>query len=238
MPENKKHEMKNSKIKKYTIEFLSIFIAVISAFALNNWNDNRKNSNAESKILTEIANGLKKDKEDAALNMSGHKNGLKSCAFWLKIFKNQKTNLDTLTYYYRMLTRDFISIQNTSGYETLKSRGFELIKNDTLRAQIISLYEFDYQMLKKLEEDYSEMQFHQNYHKDLNRVIAPHFKFDPDGDIIGIEVPMKINEADRKVMLTYLFKIRSNRLYILTEYERVIQMIDKLINNINAELNG
>ncbi|MFK7748164.1 MAG: hypothetical protein AB8B65_07230 [Kordia sp.] len=43
--------MKGIKIKnwkKYTFEFLSIFIAVISAFALNNWNENRNNRNAET----------------------------------------------------------------------------------------------------------------------------------------------------------------------------------------------
>ena len=45
------------KLVKYTFEFLSIFIAVISAFALNNWNDNRRDRLAENKILTEIYNG-------------------------------------------------------------------------------------------------------------------------------------------------------------------------------------
>ena len=41
--------------KKHGFEFLSIFIAVISAFALNNWNDNRNADKSESKILIEIA---------------------------------------------------------------------------------------------------------------------------------------------------------------------------------------
>ena len=50
--------------KKYTFEFLSIFIAVSSAFALNNWNDNRRDRNAERKILEEIYNGLEKDLDD------------------------------------------------------------------------------------------------------------------------------------------------------------------------------
>ena len=45
--------MKKIKIKnwgKYTIEFFSIFIAVVTAFALNNWNDNRKADNSEKKF--------------------------------------------------------------------------------------------------------------------------------------------------------------------------------------------
>ena len=53
--------MKKRNWRKYSVEFLSIFTAVISAFALNNWNDNRKDQNAEQKILIEIKNGLEKD---------------------------------------------------------------------------------------------------------------------------------------------------------------------------------
>ena len=56
--------MKKNKWKKYIIEFLSVFVAVVSAFALTNWNDNRKSSHSEQKILTEIRNGISIDKQD------------------------------------------------------------------------------------------------------------------------------------------------------------------------------
>ena len=53
--------MKKRNWKKYGFEFLSIFIAVTSAFALNNWNDNRQNQISEEKILKEIKNGIELD---------------------------------------------------------------------------------------------------------------------------------------------------------------------------------
>ena len=56
--------MKNRSWKSYLLEFFSIFIAVISAFALNSWNENRRDYNAETKILSEISNGLQKDIKD------------------------------------------------------------------------------------------------------------------------------------------------------------------------------
>ena len=52
---------------------------------------------------------------------------------------------------------DYISIQNISGYETLKSNGLELIRDDSLRFEIITLYEYDYSILKKFEEEYENI---------------------------------------------------------------------------------
>jgi len=82
-----KEVQKNGKRKwrNYTFEFLSIFIAVISAFALNNWNDNRRDELAETKILNEIVNGLHKDIEDNEINILGHEMGMQSNKFWRKI---------------------------------------------------------------------------------------------------------------------------------------------------------
>ena len=231
---NIKTERKLKKLvwKKYAFEFLSIFIALISAFALNNWNDERKNSLAESKILLEILNGLKADQIDIEANVVGHQKGIRSCDFWTEVFNGKSPDLDTLQHYYFVLTRDFISIQNVSGYETLKSRGFELIKNDSLRTTIISLYEFDYQNLRKLEEEYSELQFQDNYFHEINMVIAPHFIFDSKGNIGGMQLPIQLDETERKIMLSYLWKIKMNREFILSVYniakEKQIELIEKI----------
>jgi hypothetical protein len=228
--------LKKRKWKKYSFEFLSIFIALISAFALNNWNDNRKDNIAESKILLEILNGLENDKVDIGLNIEGHQMGIKSCEFWRKIFNNKRTNLDTLQQHYFVLTRDFISIQNVSGYETLKSRGFELIKNDSLRTRIISLYEIDYQTLRKLEEEYNELQFQKNYFKEINKMISPYFTFDSKGNISEMEFPINLSETERKTLLSYLWKIQTNRKFILQSYNQTKDNITELATKIEIEL--
>jgi len=156
-----KEVQKNGKRKwrNYTFEFLSIFIAVISAFALNNWNDNRRDELAETKILNEIVNGLNKDIEDIEINILGHEMGIQSNKFWRKIINQQSVSTDSLVPYYFNFSRDFIANQNTSGYENLKSRGLELIENDSLRTAIISLYEYDYQILKLFKEEYRKCNF-------------------------------------------------------------------------------
>ncbi|HQW11704.1 MAG TPA: hypothetical protein PLP06_06125 [Saprospiraceae bacterium] len=226
----------NQNLKKYAIEFLSIFIAVVSAFALNNWNDNRRDNNAETKILTEILNGLEKDLVDVKVNEAGHNQGLAACKYWRDIITDQPVNVDSLRQFYLNLTRDFVSIQNTSGYETLKSKGLELIKNDSLRSMIISLYEYDYKTLMKLEEEYNELQFQENYFYEINKLIAPYFIFNSMGNISGIEQPLKINKSERNILLSYLWKIQLNRRFILLSYSEVEGKINKISTAIKKEL--
>lgn len=156
--------------------------------------------------------------------------------FWRNVIYNNYFIQDSTQTYYRGLTRDFISIQNKAGYETLKSKGLELIKNDSLRLEIISLYEYDYTILQKLEETYGEMQFQNNYYKELNRIISPFFEFDTLGNIKKIKLPIKIDNAEKNIFLTYLWKIESNRNFILKYYSVVEDKVAGLAKEIDNEL--
>lgn len=220
----------------YGLEFLSIFIAVISAFALNNWNDNRRENRAESKMLTEIANGLEKDIEDIKMNKLGHVHGINASKYFKKIVAGKCDYPDSLKTYYFGLTRDFISVQNIAGYEALKSKGLELIKNDTLRLQIIALYEYDYNTLRKLEEEYSEMQFHENYFPQINQALGPGFLFDENQGISGFDLALSIPDDEEKVLLLYLWKMESNRRFILNYYADIESKIDRVHRNILREI--
>lgn len=220
------------KWKKYSFEFFTLFIAVISAFTLNNWNDNRRNNNAKDKILIEIYNGLDKDLEDLRSNYSGHKSGIKAIDYFRYILSNKLESNDSTMIHYLNLTRDFISIQNTSGYEALKSRGLELIEDDLLRSEIISLYEFDYSILRKLEEEHYETQFQKNYFEKINRIIAEDFIIDKNKTIIGISTPLKISEKEEKILLSYLWKIQHKRDFILECYSAVISKTERIKNEI------
>ena len=233
--------MKKIKIenwKKHGVEFLSVFIAVVSAFALNNWNENRRDDNSENKILIEISNGLEKDINDIKLNVIGHKSGISACNYFRKSFVGKKIQTDSIMIHYFNLTRDFISIQNLAGYETLKSKGLEIIKNDSLRVKIISLYEYDYNTLRKLEEEYSEMQFQENYFQEINEELAPNFKIDDNGNITGVDIPLKIQENKKNKLLLYLWKIQTNRIFILQFYSEIEKKINQVRKDIKNEINA
>lgn len=228
--------MNKQKIKQFGFEFLTIFIGVFAAFALENWNDNRKDHHTEQKILSEIDNGLKQDIKDININVEGHTQGLLAVKFFNKLIFNKQVDKDSLTYHYFNLLRDFISVQNVSGYETLKSKGLEIIDNDSLRTEILSLYENDYNSLRKLEENYPELQFFAHYHQDFNNTISPNLIIDTGGKLTGINNPLKLTEKEKKILLTDLWKIAANRNFMLNNYTEVKSKIIKLQKHIETEL--
>ena len=229
-------KIKKARRRRYLFEFLSIFIAVISAFALNNWNEYRRDLNAHDKILEEIENGLAKDILDLNLNEEGHKAGLRACKIWNKILITGQYSGDSLHEHYTNLTRDFVSVQNVAGYSTLKSNGLELIDYGRLRREIISLYEYHYNTLKKFEEEYQEMQFHTSYFSILNDILVAHFNFANSGKIESLKQPLQLSEKEKNVVRSIIHKIFSNRLMILQYYKQIKGKVKHVRSMIEIEL--
>lgn len=232
----KKRKVKKRRWKKYFFEFASIFFAVLLAFLLTNWNENRRDKRTSEKILVEIKNGLSKDLADLQLNKKGHRQGIQACQLWRSIIRNQPYELDSLQRKYIRLTRDFTSLQNRSGYETLKARGLELIDNDSLRTTLISLYEYDYYSLRKLEEEYEEMQYQKSYFKEINTLIAPYFIYNEEGKLVTLDSPINLSKEELNLLLSYLMKIEINRNMIIDTYQEVEEKVKELRSKIEAEL--
>jgi len=225
-------------LKKYSTEFLLIFISVILAFALTEWSNNQGKKVSQKKILLEISNGLKIDYDDAKGNAESHEYGVKACKFWRKVILDQDVDKDSVLINYFLLTRTLISLQNTTAYETLKLKGLETIENDSLRLKIIHLYEVNYELMRKFEEDYQENQFFDNYFFEINKKIAPYLKFDNSGNIIGLNTPLKLTNDEKNILLSYLWKIQVSRTERSEANEILAKNINKLKELIDMELNN
>ena len=202
-----KNRFKIINWREHLFEFFSIFIAVSLAFILDRWNDNRKDSIAESKILEEIYNGLERDSLDIASDEKYYKIAFRGLKYFNDILDGKSVENDSLITFYFLFSRESIVVQNKSGYESLKSRGLETIKNDSLRSEIIRLYEVDYELARKFNEEHSEYKFMQNYFHKINDALAPNFEYDTTNNITGIKLPINLNEKERSLLKSYLWKI-------------------------------
>jgi len=225
------------KWKKLLMEFLSIFSAVLLAFALNNWNDNRKVKNVETNILKEVYNGLELDAKDVELNVLGHEHGIRATNYFRRLLLGNPVNHDSIAVYRRILVRDFISIQNTSGYESLKSQGLNVIENDELRREIISLYEYNYKLVEKIEEQYAAQQFFTSYASRFNSALAPNIEFDENQAVAGLKLPLTLTDKERKGLLLDLYTISEDRTFTIKFYKKVSDQIEKTKKLIEKEVN-
>ncbi|MEQ8472948.1 MAG: hypothetical protein RIC35_17270 [Marinoscillum sp.] len=231
-----KKKKKQLKWRQYAFDFLTVFTGITVAFLLNAWSETRKDSHTESKILTEIRNGLLLDTADIHANIGGHNQGIEACDYFRKLIADEPVEDSLANYKFFLLLRDFISIQNKSGYESLKSKGLELVSDDSLRLTIISMYDFHFQVLEKLEEDYVENQFYANYFHKINQLLAPNMRYDQAGQLVAFTSPLNLTAAEKNEFLTYLAKIENNRKFIIKCYHVVNGAAIELIQRINMEL--
>lgn len=224
-----------SSWRKYLIDFLIVFLGVTLAFLLSKWNEDRNKYRSAEKTLLEIRNGLEQDLGDMQMNQKGHEFSIYGCSYIRRFINNQETENDSVVYYYSRILRDFISIQNQSGYEALKAKGLELVQNDSLRLEIISLYDFYYEIIEKLEEEYSENQYHKTHFKTMNEVFTPYMLFDDRGELAELKKPLELSISQKNAVLNALWSITVNRKFCIERYEEVQVRIKKLMDLIDAE---
>lgn len=224
--------MKNSK--NYFLEFITVLFAVLSAFGLNNWNENRKNRISEEKILREIRLGLVRDLQDIRENIDRHKRGIRSAELYFNALNGIPIPKDSIEFAHFSVITDIIIMQNTSGYEVLKSKGLEIIENDSLRTQLVSLYEYTYTMMYRVEEEFHPTQFNLQYSETFRRLMAPNYIFDEDGELSDISIPMLLSSNDKNLLKLILKELRRRRYWSISVCEKTAGKIESLMKSIDA----
>ncbi len=176
------------------------------------------------------------DINDFRLNIAGHQRGPGAVNYFRRYLTNQEVEGDSVGYKLRRLLASYISIQNNSGYEVLKSKGLELIEDDSLRLQIISLLDMQYEILIKLEEEDSESQFHENYYISFIDILAEYIVFDDEGKIKDITAPINISKKDRNTLMSHLRYIELIKGNLISNYKGVETDALKLINKLDHVL--
>ena len=213
------------KVKwKYLIsEVLLIVIAINIGLWFNNLNDNRKERNLESKILQEFLVSLNSDKEDILSNIKTHNKGIESC---IRLLKNKTKDIDTLkndlgwSYSWTYLIADL------SSYESLKSIGFQLIKNDEIRHGITKLYNVDYRTITEAENN------HKRICNLFDEKISAIYSIENNKTIFREPIYITINNLKIK-----LINLQNSHTNMKNTYEvEVLSKIEDLISKINKEL--
>lgn len=155
-------ENKTSKYFKYAIgEIILVVIGILIALQINNWNENRIQSNKEAAILNNIHIEFKNNQKQLDSVIGQHRNVFNSCVKIISLFpiksKPEQSVLDSLSYYLYWSYGGITFDPSQSSINALtNTSSFEIIKNEKLRNLLISWNDLieDYQEEELNSRDY------------------------------------------------------------------------------------
>lgn len=207
-------------------------IGILIALQINTWNENRKALETEIKLLKELRLDLIASKQGILDGLSETDELLKQrLELWEYIEKDLAYDsiLDT---HFKQLRNHASRMLITSTYITLTNRGMELIRNDSLRKMIVTLYNVqepstigDY---KRVEENLAIAATESFYLNHIESDIYDNTKAHPN-DFEALKDNVKF-----KNLLS--LNIRLKR-YGLEQFQRMLSKLEIVIGFIDKELN-
>src|SRR6056297_3604459 len=140
-------ENKFSKYLLYAIgEIILVVIGILIALSINNWNEGIKIKAKEREILLHMKRNLESNlQQDYPKKVL--ENSLKSTQIILAHIEQGKPYNDSLDFHFGWIPATTRHMPNTTAYENLKTIGFDIISNDTLRENYQSLFAFNYNLI-------------------------------------------------------------------------------------------
>jgi len=157
--------LEENRFSKYLLyalgEIILVMIGILLALQVNNWNEGKKAKANEIKLLQEL-------RKDVAFSVSELDTVVIYNQKTLDYLKKIQKHLDDDLPYSQVLDTAFsyldifyVPYLPKTTYETLKVKGIDRISNDSLKAKIIKVYDFEFQ---RIEDDLLawEWSFNQN----------------------------------------------------------------------------
>ena len=144
------NEGKTSKYFKYAIgEIVLVVIGILIALQINTWNEQKKLKAKEVEHIQNIKKNIETNVKLLNQYIAFHDNAINSNKIICDIIKTDKEYNDSLSYHFHMALIFPESKLSYAGYESLKSLGFDIIKNKELRNAIIDLFEVTYSVMRE-----------------------------------------------------------------------------------------
>lgn len=221
----------SQKWPEYLLEILVITAGVIGAFALNNWNENSKKQGQETEYLNELSRDLSKDLEDLEFNINWQEERLKSNTAVLTYIIERREFTDSVGFHLSNILYPVHFVSHTSAYEAIKNVGIEIITNDSLRREIVTLYDW-YEKHLQYFETHDDHRVQYDY---LLPVYLEHVKVHQP--MMMAEPIDKLAIQDSPSFYNVLTHNKFHREYMLELYEdglsRVVSLLKK-IDQVNS----
>lgn len=225
-------ELMKGKMRNYFFyafgEMLLVVLGILLALQIDNWNEDRKNRQAERDTLQTLYNSLGKDSLDIREALHNNREAIRSID---RLFKDRAyLQYPDSTGIWMGSIMSFERIQpRSSGFEVLKSRGLELITNEQLRLDLAAYYD---ETLTHILQGLGDIEW------SFKEEIIPDIRQEVSGFEFKKKVTLKNPEdyLSRVATIAYYQLFRDNRMGTLEPLERGLNEIGALRTEIRKEL--
>lgn len=205
--------------------FLVVF-GILIALQINNWNEEKKLHKREIALLSELKSNLEVNVTNLESDISVQENSYQDILQIIDYAVKRKPYNDSIPLFLRDASFAPDVILTASAFETLKSTGLGLIRTDTLRRAIITLFEVDYPYLmqetKRIED--------QIWPAVVVPLFQKHFR-NVDGNFVPNDYETWLNDAEFFNMLSFRGELRkastNHKTYARQRTLEVIELIEK-----------
>ena len=213
-------------------EIMLVVIGILIALQLNNWNNGQKDKLAEIKYLNQINNSLKNSQLILNARIDRNKRILKDGEVLFDHLKSKKALNDSILQFFIIPVFDHSVSLSTAAFENLKSDGLSLISNDSLKIDIINMYD--------QELNYIQTRFAYQVQTFINSVVDPFYSKNFEWDSKenqAILVPNNYDELlQNREMTNILSEVNALRIYAIRIYENTEKKLGDLILKIESEI--
>ncbi len=140
-------------------EFFLVFLGILIALQVENWNQNRLDRKLERVLLAEMLDNLGEDLEDIDLNILIKEQCIQSNQIVMEYLEGNLPWHDSLQTHFGNLIQGTVFVNNISTFESLESIGVDIISNDSLRQLITFVYSARYRYIASKEEECQRANF-------------------------------------------------------------------------------
>ena len=138
-------------------EILLVMVGILLALQVNNWNEWRKERVEEKNILVNFKRDLTSDIENHFnKHLLRSESDMKKAQELIDHASNGRPYHDSLRFHFGVLSatggKDWTP--QMTAYERLKSKGLDVIRNDSLLNSILDIYNIDYPRITHVFENY------------------------------------------------------------------------------------
>jgi len=208
-------------------EVFLIFIGISLAISFSNWNERRASKKVELETLKELKEGLQKDLQDIKVNIVGHGGRVRAYQWVMEKLENKATELDSLEVVVPFFIGTTTFVTNTAPYEMLKSRGLEIISNDSIRLELLTYYDITQEWIVDNEKR------HIIHHREYIKPFLLKYMRYRDGKY-KIDDP-ELLLADESIHPIFQWANRNDS-YILSLYRNAEKSVEDLIELLQEEI--